>query len=86
MDDIVVILKTLNKYIKYLDKVFAMLVKAGIYIKLIKAFISYLSIELLGEYIDSIGLTILEEKIRAISILKFSNSLRKLKIYLSLTY
>ena len=35
---------------------------------------------------DSIGLTTSEEKIRAISILTFLDSLRKLETYLGLTY
>lgn len=51
-----------------------------------KVFIKYLFIELLGEHVDSLGLIISKEKIRAINILIFLNSLRKLKIYLDLIY
>ena len=47
----------------------------GIYIKSIKVFIRYPLIKLLEEYINSIKLTILEEKIRTISTLIFLNIL-----------
>lgn len=54
---------------------FEILIEANIYIKSIRVFIDYLSVELLSEYINSIELTTLKEKIRIISILFFLNSL-----------
>ena len=85
VDDIVVASKTLEEHLFHLNQVFQTLVNAGICIKPTKAFIGYPSIELLGEHVDSMGLTTSEEKIRAISMLTFPNSLRKLETYLGLT-
>ena len=85
VDDIVVASRTLEEHLLHLNRVFETLVNAGICIKPVKAFIGYPSIELLGEHVDSMGLTTSEEKIRAISMLTFPNSLRKLETYLGLT-
>ena len=85
VDDIVVASRTLEEHLWHLDQVFKTLTQAGICIKPTKAFIGYPSIELLGEHVDSMGLTTSEEKIRAISMLTFPDSLRKLETYLGLT-
>lgn len=86
INNIVVASKTLEEHLFHLNQVFKTLIEAGICIKPAKAFISYPSIELLGEHVDLIRLTTSEEKIRAISTLTFPDSLRKLETYLSLTY
>ena len=48
-------------------------------------FVGFQSLQILGQYVDSVGLATSEEKIKAINRLVLPNSLRKLEIYLGLT-
>ncbi len=62
-----------------------MLRENNISVKLIKAFLAYPTVQLFGQKVTSFGLSALEEKLKAISKLKFPLNLRQLEIYLGLT-
>ena len=57
----------------------------GISIKPSKAFLGYPSVRLLGQHVDSLGLATADEKLQAISQLKFPKTLKELETYLGLT-
>lgn len=84
VDDIVIYFKILKKHLQYLHEIFDTLDENNISIKLTKVFLNYLFVQLLDQKIDFLRLTIVEDKLRAISMLRFSRSLRQLKIYLDL--
>ena len=57
----------------------------GISINPAKAFIGFPSIRLLGQHVDSLGLSTAAEKLEAIANLEFPKTLQQLETYLSLT-
>ena len=69
----------------HLRKIFSLFVKLGISIKPTKAFLGYSDVDLLGQRVNSLGISTSEEKLRAISLLKFPNALIDLEHYLGLT-
>ena len=84
VNNIVITSKTLNKHVEHLYKVFALFLEKGISVKPTKSYISYPSVKLLGQRVDSLGLFIAEEKLAAILKLKFLLTLSALKTYLRL--
>ena len=62
-----------------------MLKENNILIKPTKVLLVYPTIQLLGQKVASLGLSTLEEKLRAIAKLKFPSNLRQLETYLGLT-
>ena len=85
VDDIVVFSKTKEEHETHLRAVFSVLRDNNISIKSTKAFIGYPSVSLLGQKVDSLGLAIAVEKLRAIAKLRFFYNLRQLESYLGLT-
>jgi uncharacterized membrane protein len=63
IDDIVIFSNTYKEYIQYLYSIFSLFSKKNINLSLEKSFIGYPSIELLGFYIDALGIYSIEEKI-----------------------
>lgn len=61
---------------------FSIFIAFNIYIKSTKTFFHYFDIRLLGQKVNLLGLTIVEEKLRAIRELTNPNSLEVLKYYL----
>ena len=57
----------------------------SIFLKKNKSFIRYLTVILLRQWVDSLELFTVKEKLEAIAQLKFSNTLKKLKTYLKIT-
>ena len=57
----------------------------NITLKATKLFLRYLSVTLLRQKVDELGLMILAKKLKAISLIKFPATLWDLKIYLGLT-
>jgi len=84
IDDVVIASKTLSEHIQHLHTVFELFTKVGISIKPSKAFLGYPSVRLLGQHVDSLGLATADEKLQAISQLKFPKTLKELETYLSL--
>jgi hypothetical protein len=85
MDDIVIFSRSIEDHIRHLQAVFQLLRKYHISLKPEKAFIGYPSVQLLGQKVDSFGLTTSEEKLRAITQLEFPKTLRQLETYLGMT-
>ena len=57
----------------------------SIFLKKNKSFIEYLTVILLRQWVDSLKLFTVKEKLKAMAQLKFSNTLKKLKTYLKMT-
>ena len=68
----------------HLHQIFSLFREKRISIKPIKAFISYPNIHLLGQLVNSLGLTTTEEKLSAITKLEFPEILRDLERYLGM--
>ncbi len=85
VDDIVIFSRFLEDHLKHLCQIFTPLAQNNISIKSINAFIGYPSVHLLGQKVDSLGLTTAEMKLQAISKLMFFYILRQLEYYLGLT-
>ena len=85
VNDIVVFFRTKIEHETHLRKVFSMLDKNNISIKSIKIFLSYSSISLLDQKIDSLNLITSEEKLKTIVKFRFSRIFRQFETYLDLT-
>lgn len=85
VDDIVIFSKTAEEHAQHLRSVFAMLQHNNISIKPSKAFLGYPSVALLGQKVDSFGLSTSVEKLKAIAKIQFPKTLRLLETYLGLT-
>ena len=85
IDDIVVFSKTLKKHISHLNAVFELLNNLDIVLVSAKTFLSFSFITLLGQKIDSLGMTAAGKKIMTISKLAFPITLQDLEHYLDLT-
>ena len=85
VNDIVIFSKSLNEHVLHFRKVFDILRSNNISIKSIKSFIDYFSMSLLEQRINSFDFVTNEQKLKAISKLVFSKTLKQLKTYLKLT-
>ena len=84
VDDVVIFFRNLQNHMTHLRAVFDILNVNNITIKIIKIFIDYSTMQLLDQRIDFFELATIEDKLKTIFMLKFSRSLRQLKIYLRL--
>ena len=85
IDDVVVFSMTLEDHLKHLEEIFQLFNRLNIALKPTKSYLSYPSITLLGQRVDALGLSTTEEKIAAITQLKFPETLKDLETYLGLT-
>jgi len=85
IDDIVIFSNTLEEHLKHLHNVFITLKRMRICLASEKSFLTYSSIQLLGQRVDALGLATLEDKLVAIAGLRFPISLSQLEKYLGLT-
>ena len=85
VDDIVVFSHTLAEHLENLRQLFMLLRSKGVSLAPAKSYLGYPSVMLLGQRVDSLGMTTAEEKIRAITALRFPGSLRELETFLGLT-
>jgi hypothetical protein len=85
MDDFVIFSRTLVEYIKHLYTIFTDLEELDITLEPKKTFIGYPAITLLGQRVDTLGLTTAAEKLKALRNINFPRSLHDLKRYLRLT-
>lgn len=85
VNDIVIFSKNLDEHLKHLRQIFDMLIVNNIFIKFEKTFVEYSTIHLLDQKVNSLDLTIVENKLRTIVNLRYLRSLQLLKIYLELT-
>ena len=85
IDDIIIFLKTLEEYLEYLEKVFTLFRQKRISLVPTKSFIGYPLVRLLGQRVNTLGLTTAEDKIKIILEKTFPKFLRDLEIYLGIT-
>ena len=87
VDNIVVFTKfpQLEEHLKHLNTVFQMLDKVRICLSLNKSFLDYPTVQLLGQWVNALGLATAEDKLAAITNLEFPQMLRQLETYLGMT-
>ena len=85
VDDIIIFSHTLEEHVQHLGQLFTLLRSKNVSLAPTKSYLGYPSVLLLGQRVDSLGITTAEEKIRAITALKFSSTLRELETFLGLT-
>ena len=85
VDDIIIFSKTLQEHIQHLRQVFTLFRRAGVVLKPVKSFMGYPNVQLLGQRVDSFGLSTPQERLAAISKLRFPQTLAALETYLGMT-
>ena len=85
VDDIIIFSKTLQEHLMHLRQVFTLFLRVGIALKPSKSFMGYPNVQLLGQRVDSFGLSTPQERLAAISKLKFPQTLTALETYLGMT-
>ena len=85
VDDMIVFSKTLAEHLQHLRTLFKLFQDRRISLSPGKSFLGYPTVILLGQRVDSLGLTTSEEKLAAISGLSFPRTLRDLEVFLGLT-
>ena len=85
IDDIVAGSKELSEHVTNLRKLFTLLREHNISLSPTKTFLGYPSVSLLGQKVDSLGLSTSEEKLAAIRLLKYPITLGDLEHYLGFT-
>jgi len=85
IDDIVIFSQTFQNHLQHLREVFILLKKLHIVLNPKKSYLGLPIIDLLGQKVSSLGLTIIQDKIEVIMKLEFLKNLRDLEIYLGLT-
>ena len=84
MDNILAFSYILPEYLGYLRKLFSLFRDRGISLAPKKTFLGYLSVILLGQRVNTLGISISDKKIAIIKALVFLYTLRKLKTFLGL--
>jgi hypothetical protein len=85
IDDIIIYSRTMNEHVNHLNQIFTILTNNEIFVNFKKAFLRYSSVQFLDQKVNSLDLTIDEEKLKAIFKLKFPRTLRQLETYLEMT-
>jgi hypothetical protein len=84
INDIIIYSRILIEHVDHLKQIFSILIHNEIFVNLKKIFLEYFSIQLFDQKMNSLDLTIDEEKLKAIVKLKFSRILKQLEHYLEL--
>ena len=85
VNNIVIFSRTLNEHVNHLHQVFQLFQNLNINLESKKFYLDYLTVILLEQQIDVLDLFIFEKKIKTLTELQFSTTLKTLKIYLDLT-
>ncbi len=85
IDNIVIYSATLTEHLQHLWNVFQELANRRICLSSEKSFLDYFLVQLLGQWVDALGLATLEVKLAAIINLEFLRTLTQLEHYLELT-
>ena len=85
IDDLVVFSMTLEEHLDHLRQLLELLRSVRLAISPEKSFLGFPTIRLLGQRVDAFGLATCEEKMKAITNLKYPHSLRELERYLGMT-
>ena len=78
-------MKSLDNHLIHLDKVFKSLAEKGICLFSKKFFLSYFTVQLLSQCVDTLELATAEDKLAAIVNIEFSHTLFTLEKYLGMT-
>ena len=84
VNDIVMFNHFLKKHLRHFNQIFSLFVKLNITLKFFKTYLKYFIISLLKQKIDRFKLSIAQEKLIVIFKLRFSRTLKDLKIYLDM--
>ena len=85
VDDIIIYSRTLAEHESHLRQLFQLLREKRASLAPTKSFLGFPSVVLLGQRVDSLGISTAEDKIKAITALRFPATLRDLEIFLGLT-
>ena len=85
VDDIIIFSYTLEEHLKHLRQIFQLFRRMRVSLSPTKSFIGYPSVTLLGQRVDGLGMSTTNEKVAAITSLRFPENLRDLEIFLGLT-
>ena len=85
VDDIIIFSRTLQEHLSHLRQIFQLFRSKRVSLSPTKSFIGYPSVTLLGQRVDGLGMSTSQEKIHAITSLRFPETLRDLEIFLGLT-
>ena len=85
VDDIIVYNRTLEEHLNHLATIFQLFRDKRVSLAPTKSYLGYPSVILLGQRVDSLGMSTSAEKIAAITSLRFPYTLRDLEIFLGLT-
>ena len=85
VDDLVIFSKSLDEHLKHLRLIFQELRERNICLSAKKSFLGYPSVQLLGQKVDVLKVATSRDKLRAIALLKFPESLKQLETYLGMT-
>ena len=85
VDDVVIGSHSFEEHVDHLRQVFELFQRFNISISPKKAFLAYPDVSLLGQKVNSFGLTTAEDKLKAISQLRYPRTLGDLEHYLGLT-
>lgn len=85
VDDIIVFSRSLQEHLSHLRQIFDLFRAKRVSLSPTKSFIGYPSVILLGQRVDGLGMSTSQEKIQAITSLRFPETLRDLEIFLGLT-
>lgn len=77
--------RSLPDFFQKLRILFDIFLKYNIAIKLTKSYLNYPDIDLLGQQVNSLGLTNSDEKLKVMRLLRYPKTLGVLKFYLGLT-
>ena len=81
VNDIVIFFNSLKKHLRHFTQIFALFKKYNIVIKAPKIYLYYFLIAFLNQRINNFDLFIVENKLKAIRILKFSRIFKHLETY-----
>ncbi len=85
VDDMIIFSRTLEEHLKHLATVFQLFRNKRVSLSPTKSYLGYPSVVLLGQRVDSLGMSTSAEKIAAITSLRFPYTLRDLEFFLGLT-
>lgn len=85
IDDIIIFSDSFEEHLEHLHEVFSIFLEKGISMSPTKSFIGYASIQLLGFYVDSLGLSTTTDRIQGFCNLCFSRTLKDLEADLGST-
>ncbi|AEO70797.1 uncharacterized protein THITE_2020757, partial [Thermothielavioides terrestris NRRL 8126] len=81
IDDIIIVSKNIEEYLKYIETVLDILDKVYVYILVEKSFVAYPSVRLLSYMVNGEGVAKTDDKIAIFKKLKFPNILKTLEQY-----